>query len=370
MKILLNGALQGIGGIQVHMRSFVKALDEAGHQVLCLSSNINTDKNQNESVAAQFKFPLSERVELLDLSQKPTGFASKLLELRSIVRRFNADILITTGHGMSNLMLAALMPKRTPRVYFEVMVGETKLSMRNPRRHYPRVYSHFVAQSDSVGKKLQVELDKKIAYVSICAFPQHHESLFSLPQPKRETPKRGALRMAYFGRVVPHKRPRLMANRFADVADLVGEYHIYGSGSEREPIEQVAKEYGYSDRIKCFGRYPEGEEYYKLLSTYDLLVLPTIGMEGSPLVLLEAMSCGVPYVACDTGGIRDYTFPEKHSCVTSKKDDDFVQGVRQVCETVIAGGVDRQALQQHFIEKYSFQACKRNWLQEIDRLVK
>ncbi|MDX1971955.1 MAG: glycosyltransferase family 4 protein [Candidatus Sumerlaeia bacterium] len=369
MRILATGALQGQGGIQFHMRSFLKALDEAGFEVLCLSSNVNTDPRQRESIAEQFPFPLSHRVELVDFTLQQGGSLAKFQGLRRRIQAFRPDCFVACGHGWGNAVVAGLCGRKIPRIYFEVMVGEKLLPWKDSRRHYPWVFSHFFTQSEAVGEKLQVELGRpRLSFTAIHAFPQHHESLFPLPAVKSGTPKKGELRMAYFGRVVPHKRPRLMAEHFAAVQDLVGEYHVYGSGPEREEIERVARESGFAGRIVCHGRYPEGEAYYKLLAGMDFLVLPTIGMEGSPLVLLEAMSCGVPYVACDTGGIRDYTFPAGHGAVTGRSAEEFVAGVRQIAETLISGGINRAALQQHFVQHYSFQACKGNWLRELQRL--
>ncbi len=76
---------------------------------------------------------------------------------------------------------------------------------------------------------------------------------------------------------------------------------VAGKGPSRKLIEDRIKELGIADNIKLTGFVPD-----KLLPVYydaaDYFVLPSASGEGLPLVLLEAMACGLPVLATKVGG--------------------------------------------------------------------
>ena len=76
---------------------------------------------------------------------------------------------------------------------------------------------------------------------------------------------------------------------------------VAGKGPSRKLIEDRIKELGVSQNIKLAGFVPD-----KLLPVYynaaDYFMLPSASGEGLPLVLLEAMACGLPVIATAVGG--------------------------------------------------------------------
>jgi glycosyltransferase involved in cell wall biosynthesis len=76
---------------------------------------------------------------------------------------------------------------------------------------------------------------------------------------------------------------------------------VAGKGPSRKLIEDRTKELGIEDNIKLTGFVPDD-----LLPVYydaaDYFVLPSASGEGLPLVLFEAMACGLPVIATTVGG--------------------------------------------------------------------
>ncbi|MFB3852401.1 MAG: N-acetyl-alpha-D-glucosaminyl L-malate synthase BshA [Vicinamibacterales bacterium] len=89
-----------------------------------------------------------------------------------------------------------------------------------------------------------------------------------------------------FDRVRRHLRSRLL---------LVGE------GPEFANVERIVRELGLGEDVQMLG---EESDVSGLLSVADLFLLPSL-QESFGLAALEAMSCGVPVVASNVGGLPE-----------------------------------------------------------------
>lgn len=84
---------------------------------------------------------------------------------------------------------------------------------------------------------------------------------------------------------------------------------LIGDGVLRGDLEDLADQLGLGDRVRFLGSRSE-DEVRASLDTADLFVLPSIvaadgQMEGLPVVLMEALACGVPTVSTDLSGIPE-----------------------------------------------------------------
>jgi glycosyltransferase involved in cell wall biosynthesis len=78
---------------------------------------------------------------------------------------------------------------------------------------------------------------------------------------------------------------------------------IVGDGPCRGALEQRARALGVADRVSFAGTVGQDEigDYYERA---DIFCLPSF-VEGIPVVLLEAMACGIPVVASRITGIPE-----------------------------------------------------------------
>jgi glycosyltransferase involved in cell wall biosynthesis len=79
---------------------------------------------------------------------------------------------------------------------------------------------------------------------------------------------------------------------------------LVGFGPEEETIRKVVTEVGLESRIEFLGRLSRAE-IPECMASADLLVLPSIKVEGLGVVLLEALASGTAVVGTDVGGIPD-----------------------------------------------------------------
>jgi len=92
--------------------------------------------------------------------------------------------------------------------------------------------------------------------------------------------------------------------------------NIFGDGFSRFPefktkIDQLNSENPDKSRIKWRGRYEPGE-VQKVLLNLDLIVVPSIWWENSPLVIQEAKLAGVPILTSNIGGMAENVIPGFH----------------------------------------------------------
>ncbi|MGW8266640.1 MAG: N-acetyl-alpha-D-glucosaminyl L-malate synthase BshA [Longimicrobiales bacterium] len=76
---------------------------------------------------------------------------------------------------------------------------------------------------------------------------------------------------------------------------------MVGDGPERPRALERAEELGVSDRVLFLGKHQSVDE---LLACADLFLLPSKN-ESFGLAALEALSCGTPVIASDTGGLPE-----------------------------------------------------------------
>jgi glycosyltransferase involved in cell wall biosynthesis len=117
------------------------------------------------------------------------------------------------------------------------------------------------------------------------------------------TGAQAAHRIAFVGRLSPEKRPDL----FVRMAALVLGQHpdslfvVIGTGPLEVETRQLAQRLGVAGRVHFLGLR---DDVGQLLHGVDVLVCPS-DTEGTPRVVVEAMSVGVPVIATRVGGLPD-----------------------------------------------------------------
>jgi len=142
-------------------------------------------------------------------------------------------------------------------------------------------------------------------------------------RPQRE--RRTAFQVLFVGRLVERKGVTHLIEAVRRLpAELSARLVVIGDGPERAALEAQARAAGMADRVAIRGRVSDAE----LRAAYaasDALVLPSMldargDTEGLGVVLLEAMSYGVPVVASDIGGITDIVEHERSGLLVPPAD--------------------------------------------------
>lgn len=111
--------------------------------------------------------------------------------------------------------------------------------------------------------------------------------------------------LGFVGRLIPIKNPfmalRLMEGLVRKERLSKGRLVIAGDGELRPLLEAQVRATGLESHVEFAGWQHNLADVYSKL---DLIILTSLN-EGTPVVLIEAMASGLPFVATNVGGVRD-----------------------------------------------------------------
>jgi arylsulfatase A-like enzyme/glycosyltransferase involved in cell wall biosynthesis len=116
------------------------------------------------------------------------------------------------------------------------------------------------------------------------------------------------IRFGYIGSWIPSKGVHVLIKAFNRVTDKNASLTIYGEESPFHGYRDYGK--GLRDLVKnpsirLAGPY-DNKDVGRILAGIDVLVVPSIWYENSPLTIHEAYLAGVPVIASDIGGMAEY----------------------------------------------------------------
>jgi glycosyltransferase involved in cell wall biosynthesis len=126
-----------------------------------------------------------------------------------------------------------------------------------------------------------------------------------VPRPRAPASR---LRAAYLGTWIPSKGVHLLIEAFRGLDPVRASLDVHGYAVPYEGFEDyegwLRRLAAGAPHIRLRGRY-EPEQVPDLLAEADLLVVPSLWYENSPLTVHEAFLAGIPAVVADHGGMRE-----------------------------------------------------------------
>ena len=180
-----------------------------------------------------------------------------------------------------------------------------------PSAIYERIFNYTVANADyaaAVNEEARQILESKGFDGPIELFSWGLDRQYFREQDAPELRDRLELDgpvVGYVGRLIEVKGVATLLEAVAGMDECVSVL-IVGDGPDREMFESVAADLDIADQT-VFAGYVEPEEMDRYYGVMDTLVLPSHEefKERFGRVLIEAMACGVPVVASETGGIPE-----------------------------------------------------------------
>ena len=158
--------------------------------------------------------------------------------------------------------------------------------MRDVRRHYrlPKRKLRLVSNGVDVGRFSRLE------------HPDRFKAALGLPADARV--------VVLIGRLAPEKGHGVLLDAARSLKNRHPRtrYLFVGDGPMRDELSGMVQARGLEPWVRWLGFR---DDVPQILGMADLLVLPSVAVEGMPVVILEAMAAGVPVIASDIGGVRE-----------------------------------------------------------------
>lgn len=166
------------------------------------------------------------------------------------------------------------------------------------------------------------------------------------PQIKEQ---RDEFRVISVGELNENKNHSTVIRAIAQLNDEKITYDIYGNGALKEELKELSSSLKIENQVRLKGFCKEIEEP---LAEADVLVFPSY-REGLGLAALEAMACGVPVIAADNRGTREYMVHEKNGIVCNPSNvEEFASAIKRIKEhPIFALRLTEEALQT--VQKFS-----------------
>lgn len=357
MKILLVNTTKMVddsGGLAKVTSAFANEMQSRGHEVTL----IYADEKEGE-----FFYPVSKEIACYDArlqNGKRIKFPLSLRLKREFFRLFSKQKSRTVNNLFFTEYVSPYMGEIIANVKPEVIVSFTpgstsflifdlKLNGHTPIitmshgdpadyfKFYPELSLKAVKQTD-VNQVLlpsfkQVLIDNipNGKVVVIGNVVQQFEKAVDLKKEKKEH------KILFIGRLSKeHKRPHLLIEAFSKVAtdypDWIVEF--WGADSNKAykaQLELMVKQANLSDRIFFKGVTKDIES---VLNTGDIYAMMS-AMEGFGLSMAEAMSKGLPVIACNSwNGITDMVDDGITGILVQDKPEEIAQGLQKLMDNI------------------------------------
>ena len=354
-RVLISGGLAS-GGMQTHVALLCALLREAGAEVTIASASSEWKPEDSAKVRALG----------VNILASPFGFGQwKLLGKAwalaqwTLFLRSDFNVLYCIGEGRMHLRARKFVSEDAFQVFHEIVecVPDVWKSGTLAEK-----MNGIIGNSDRVSQQLA----ERFPAVPVRTLPFCTSSRPTPPPAPRPAVGTRELRVAFLGRLVPHKRPVKLIEAFAALhcrAPLVpARLDFYGgdqAGLGTEMRAQVEKA-GLENSVAIHGGYAS-DDLERILAAIDVVVLPSL-YEGLPLVLVEAMLRGVPVVATSAGGTAELGRDNPDVIITPGTDwAAFEKGLMEMADRLRTGQIDSQRLHAWTEARYGYQPVADAW---------
>jgi glycosyltransferase involved in cell wall biosynthesis len=357
-RVIISGTVLGLGGIRTHLMLLCRLLRQQRIEVVVFATGAHWNSQELAELTAlgvRFHLPPS----IIRRMRKLAALYSRLT-WPSLMPR-NANSLYCIGAGRSHFLMHRLRPKDTVSINHEIVAPPGPDSLAG---QCAQCLDVSVANSRKVAEQMRGYWPQKpIRVIPFLTSDQ------PMPAPDRlQVGEKNQVRVVYLGRLVAHKRPDQLVRRWqaltAHPVLASARLDVYGFDPDGDMLKELrafVTEAKLSEKVRIHGGY-ELDKLPQILAESDIVVLPSLD-EGLPLVLVEAMLHGVPFVATDAGGTGELGEENPDVIVTSTKWEDFEAGLLAMAEKIRAGEINSRRLHQWVEERYGYAAVSQQWLQ-------
>ncbi|SEP40086.1 glycosyltransferase [Mucilaginibacter sp. OK283] len=357
-KILLMGHTDGLGGAQTAYRELFDFTITAGYTLKII--NI-TDR----PVADQ---PFGDKAIIGIVAHKVSGLFQKIKKYVALIlagvraRLYGPDIFVSIGLSNSSIFITRFLKAGSFKIAQDFIAN---------RSQDEQIWIDTRTNFDGIAVQAPSMLEY---WTTTLANPRGVNWLPCFPQPpvdgvlKTSTNKtKGKIKLAYFGRLAGNKGLPLLFKAIASLPSH-GDFSLdlWGKGEEEDRLLKLAKDLRIKHKINFLGGYPGDREGAELMASYDSLVLTSTEMEGLPLILLESMAYGLPFMATNIGAIKDCCQNNPDSILVQPTLDNITIGLYLLIKRIETNDFDPARLKAYYDQHFSTTVMAARWQQCFD----
>jgi glycosyltransferase involved in cell wall biosynthesis len=326
------GPMHSTGGLQDHAAALAGGLVRAGHEVEVIASAHPEGRKELELDGARWIFVDAPQHHLdpIWLSRSTEAFMARHADapydvvdsessaglglVRAGVQRKVPFVITFHGNFVTHARAYARRARsaRTPRGLVREAKGLTVLAVRD---HFPRGNWRLFRNCEAIVPS-HAQLADTIRSHRLRA-GRTHVVPNGIDTSKWQPMPRDAARLELgldgeaplyvsVGRLNRGKGVDAAIDALAQVRTVLPEATllVVGDGPEEEALRARAEAAGVTTAVRFTGRL-DHSGVRRAMSASDALVFPTTHEEAAPLVLLQALACGVPVVASEIGAIPE-----------------------------------------------------------------
>ena len=209
-----------------------------------------------------------------------------------------------------------------------------------------------------------------------CSVVRNHPDVeIFIAQSRQEKKTDGKFLFMYPGSLNWHQGVDVAIRAFAGIADQMpeAEFHIYGEGSAKTSLIQLANDLNMQNRV-IFHPFLPSREIARVMASTDIAIEPkratsAFGNEALSTKILEFMALGVPVIASKT---KIHAYYYDNSIIQYYENDDEAELARQIlrlkhspelCDQMVANA-------KKYVQEYNWNVRKYDYLQLVDTLVR
>lgn len=174
--------------------------------------------------------------------------------------------------------------------------------------------------------------------------------------------------LTYAGRIVGWKgiKTTLEAVASKELQGYPFKVLVVGRGPDLDSLKEKSVELGIADRVVFHPAVPH-HELPEIYASSEIGVFPSIGDEGFPITVLEAMSCGTPVVATHIGGTPETVGNEGRCGVLIEigNTDQLVTALKGLADHPERRKSMGMAARQRIVENYTWRMAAERLLQAM-----
>lgn len=235
-------------------------------------------------------------------------------QMANLIEYENIDVLhlhYAVPHATSAYLAKQILGEKATHVPLITTLHGTDITIVGSDPSYKSVVDFSINQSDGVTavsnylrdetyKRFDIKKEIEVIpnFIDLDRFKKSNKTHF-----KRAICPNGEKVVVHVSNFREVKRVPEVVNVFSHVLqnDIAAKLLLVGDGPDRQRAEKRCRELGICDQVRFLGKQDRVEE---VLSIADLFLIPS-GSETFGLAALEAMSCSVPVISSNIGGLPE-----------------------------------------------------------------